>query len=385
MIKLENISKKLGDFELKDISFSLEPGDYFVILGKSGAGKSVLLEIISGLIPPDSGKVYLDNDDITNTRIQKRNLGLVFQNHSLFPHLSVKENILYPLKAKHLLCIETKHKLTDLTAKLGISNLLKCKPGTLSIGESQRVALARTLITSPKCLLLDEPLSSLDAQTKAETKSLLRKINRGSRRIEKDNDGSHLLSNKKQTIIHVTHDYEEAISLATKIAVIEDGSISQIGTPEEVFRHPKTTFIANFIGIKNFYKGNLITDSNTTVFTPEINNQFLNFNFYVTSDASPGYGNLILRSEDITISNTIHESSARNTFKGKIIDIENVRLGIEVTVQIIHQENEGKNAEHKNLTLSALITKTSLKILELDYNKEVYVSFKASAAKFLKG
>jgi molybdate/tungstate transport system ATP-binding protein len=363
MIEVKNISKKLGDFELKNISFSLEIGDYFVILGKSGAGKSVLLEIISGLISPDNGKVYIDSKEITNTKIQKRNLGLVFQNHSLFPHLSVKDNILYSLKAKHLLCDETKQKINSLTDKLNITHLLKNKTTTLSIGESQRVALARTLVTSPQCLLLDEPLSSLDAQTKAETKSLLRKINKN---IDSD-------QKKPQTIIHVTHDYEEAISLATKIAVIENGIISQIGTPEEVFRHPKTTFIANFIGIKNFYKGELSIENNATVFKPKIKTKNSDFKFFVTSDSKTGFGSLIIRSEDITISNTLHESSARNIFKGKIIDIENVRLGIEITIQI------------EDLTISALITKPSYDKLKLDYNKEVYLSFKASAAKFLKG
>jgi molybdate/tungstate transport system ATP-binding protein len=361
MLKLEQISKKLGNFELSNITFSIKEGDYFVILGKSGAGKSVLLEIISGLISPDNGKVYLNDKDITNSKIQKRNLGLVFQNHSLFPHLSVRDNILYSLKAKHLLCDETRQKINSLSDKLGITYLLKNKTTTLSIGESQRVALARTLVTSPQCLLLDEPLSSLDAQTKAETKSLLRKINKN---IASD-------QNKPQTIIHVTHDYEEAISLATKIAVIEDGRISQIGTPEEVFRHPKTTFIANFIGIKNFYKGELSIENNATVFKPKTKNP--KFKFFVTTDSKTGFGSLIIRSEDITISNTPHESSARNTFKGKIIDIENVRLGIEITIQI------------EELTISALITKPSYDKLKLDYNKEVYLSFKASAAKFLKG
>ena len=379
MIKVKNISKKLGSFKLNNISFSVNEGDYFVILGKSGAGKTVLLEIISGLITPDSGTIFLNDADITYTKIQKRNIGLVFQNHSLFPHLTIKNNILYPVRAKHLFSGETFSKLTDLAATLKITHLLNKKPGTLSIGESQRVALARTLITSPQCILLDEPLSSLDAQTKAKTKSLLRKVNKmenyiGSNNISKNNVIlNHSLPVKKQTIIHVTHDYEEAISLATKIAVIENGTISQCGTPEEVFRHPKTTFIANFIGIKNFYKGELLIKKDSALFIPYTKEEKSKTKIYVSTSEKSGFGSLIIRSEDITISNIKNESSARNSFKGKIIDIENVRTGIEITVKV------------NDIKISALITKTSFDKLKLDYNKNIYMSFKASAVKFLRG
>jgi molybdopterin-binding protein len=363
MIKLKNISKKFGDFELNNITLSIDSGDYFVILGKSGAGKSVLLEIMSGLITPDTGTITIEDIDITHTKIQQRNLGLVFQNHSLFPHLTVRQNILYPLKAKRILNAVTLLKFDSLVKTLKITHLLKRKPGTLSIGEAQRTALARTLITSPKCLLLDEPLSALDPQTKAETKTLLRKINKK----------TDINQATPQTIIHVTHNYEEAISLATKIAVVEEGKISQIGTPEEVFRHPKTIFIANFIGIKNFYKGELKRDNNKTIFIPEIDNKGSRVKFYITNESTHSYGSLILDSSNVIISNIPNESSVRNTFKGNIIDIENVKLGIEVTVKF------------KGLTMSALITKDSLRILELDYGKEIYLSFKATAAKFLEG
>ncbi|MCF7790784.1 MAG: ATP-binding cassette domain-containing protein [Victivallales bacterium] len=363
-LKLTNISKKLGVFKLEDISFSLETGDYFVILGKSGSGKSVLLEIISGLITPDKGRVYLNEKDITAKKIQKRNLGLVFQNHSLFPHLSVKSNILYPLRARKKMNADTGKKLETLCRTLGILNLLNLKPGTLSLGESQRVALARTLITSPECILLDEPLSSLDIQTKAEIKTLLRKIN-------KDSDS---VKSEPQTVLHVTHDYEEAISLANKIGVIENGSISQIGTPEEVFRHPGTEFVANFAGIKNFFRGKAAeTENGISVFTPYMNNIPANISFYISGNyRNEEDGNLIIKGENITIANELYATSARNTFKGKITDIENVKSGIEVTVKT------------NGLLLSSLITKESLNNLNLSFDKTVYISFKANAAKFIK-
>ncbi|RLD63190.1 MAG: ABC transporter ATP-binding protein, partial [Bacteroidetes bacterium] len=202
MLKVKNISKKLDDFNIKDISFSVNKGDYFIILGVSGAGKSVILEMIAGLMQPNSGTIYLNNKNITNEKIQKRKLGLVFQDYAVFPHLSVKENISYPLKNRGLEKKEIQNRLNQLAEEMSISHLLNRKPTTLSGGELQRVALARTLALNPECLLLDEPLSSLDIQLKNDLRGLLRKINK-----------------KGQTIIHVTHDYEEAIFLANKVAV----------------------------------------------------------------------------------------------------------------------------------------------------------------------
>ena len=247
MIKLDSINKKFKGFSLKDITLDVADGEYFVLLGKSGSGKSLILELIAGLQTPLSGKVSIGGKDAARLPIQKRKVGFVFQNHSLFPHMTVKANIYFPLKRseQHMLN-ENILKVIDL---LNITLLLDRYPETLSLGESHRVALARTLVTNPSCLLLDEPLSSLDAQSKYEIRSLLRKINKGLVYFGEEN------KNKPITIIHVTHDYEEALALATKIAVIEDGTITQEGLPEDVFRHPKSKFIAKFVGIKNFYRG----------------------------------------------------------------------------------------------------------------------------------
>lgn len=256
--------------------------------------------------------------------------------------------------------------LQELYSILKITHILKDKPGTLSIGESQRVALARTLITSPKCILLDEPLSSLDAQTKAETKSLLRNLN------------TFTSKNKHQAIIHVTHDYEEAISLATKVAVIENGTISQIGTPEELFIHPKSNFIASFVGIKNFYRGFLDRVGDCCIFylnaknKDEISNELISIQ--MSAKDGVGYGSLIIRSEDITISKNKPQSSARNVFRGRVKDIEKAKLGIEISAII-----------DKNFIISSLITKSSFNELEIKINSEVYLSFKATAAEFVKG
>jgi molybdate/tungstate transport system ATP-binding protein len=443
MLKIQNISKKIGKFEIKNVSLDIHEGEYFVILGRSGAGKSILLELIAGLLIPDTGQIFIDNNEVTHEKIQKRKVGLVFQNQSLFPHISVKNNILYPLKAVKKRKRNALLKVAELAEALGILHLLDRNPSTLSLGEGQRVALARTLVTEPACLLLDEPLSSLDTTTKTEIRRLLRSINRGtfyhsdkkeSKLIHSSKLDDQLLPklkhgapsydnnrpaySNKQTIIHVTHDYEEAIALADRVAVFENGKIIQVGEPTDIFHHPKSDFIANFIGIKNFYRGRLEkSDLGTSKFvidsvediqeTVDIDVSMRNSNakldrkpsrdsvdqrsrklengasygknrlfyrntFYVSISDEIGEGCLVLRSEDITISNTHHESSARNSFDGIIKDIETVRNGIEVTVDI------------GGIDISSLITEISLKNLELHVNKKVFVSFKASAARFIK-
>ncbi len=364
MLKLQSINKKIGSFKVRDINFEVNDGEYFVVLGKSGAGKSVLLELVSGLLIPDKGNIYIDDTDVTYSKIQKRNVGLVFQNHSLFPHISVRANIAYPLKAGKLKDKNITERVVNTAEILGIEHLLERYPETLSLGEAQRTALARTLITEPKCLLLDEPLSSLDSLTKSEIRRLLRNINRGGIFAHSKDRGE-----LKQTIVHVTHDYEEALALADRVAVFEDGGITQIGTPKSVFKQPKSGFIAKFVGIKNFFRGELQKDGSYS-------SKFIidNFKtvFYSSETGFQGSGCLIIKSEDITISKTFTDSSARNNFEGIVADIEQRETGFEVTVDI------------NGLELSALITELSLKKLNLKINEKAFVSFKANAVKFIK-
>ena len=349
MLEVSSITKIIDTFALKNINFEVKRGEYFVLLGKSGVGKTMLLEIIAGLLEPDSGHIVLDGCDITKEKIQKRYIGIVYQDQALFPHLSVYENIAYPLRCLGQKREEIDANVEQLAENIGFTPLLKRKPKTLSSGEAQRVALARTLATEPKCLLLDEPISSLDIQAKSEIRALLRKINRSG-----------------QTMIHVTHDYEEAISLATRIAVMEDGGISQVGSPQEVFQHPKSEFVAKFIGIKNVFKGYLKNSGDELAEFMTNGKRFL-----LLSDKKSGKGTMILRSEDVTISNTNLQTSARNIFKGTIIDIEMDRLKSEVTVDI-------------GVKISALITRDSLEKLGINFGKEVWVNFKATAPRYIE-
>ncbi len=348
MIELKNISHTLGNFSLKNISFQVESGTYFVLLGESGAGKSVLLEMIAGLLAPDHGSILLHEDDITHATIQSRGIGLVYQDQSLFPHLSVSQNISYPLKCRKRSKKEIQCIVNDLAEKTGVSHLLHRNTATLSLGEGQRTALARTLATAPKLLLLDEPLASLDVQSKAVMRSLLRKLN-----------------SEGLTIIHVTHDYKEALSLADQLAVMENGTVAQTGTPEEIFGHPKSEFIANFTGIKNFYEGSIrrISDDLAVFRTAGLE-------FDIVTEEPDGQGYLLLRTQDITLSNHETDTSSRNHIKGTVTEIEPVQLGVEITVDI-------------GVPVTAMITRESMNTLGITLDHPLWIHFKAVATRFI--
>ncbi|MCU0410490.1 MAG: ABC transporter ATP-binding protein, partial [Bacteroidales bacterium] len=245
-LRTEKVSKRLEAFSLKEITLEVSKGDYYVLLGRSGAGKTQLLELICGLTSPDSGKIYLDGEEITHKRVQERGIGMVFQDFSLFPHYTVRDNIAYPLNIRKMPKEEQEKRIDHVAEEMNITHLLSRKPYYLSGGEKQRVALARTLVTDPRVLLLDEPMASVDASLKDSIRRMLRRLNR-----------------EGQTIIHVTHDFGEAISLASRVGVMHNGRIIQEGTPLEVFNHPVNRFVARYAGIKNFFRATFITSYNT--------------------------------------------------------------------------------------------------------------------------
>lgn len=348
MLKINKISARLGDFHLKDIEFSVGKGEYFVLLGMSGAGKSILLQIIAGIIRQKEGQIFLNNRDISHEKIQKRSVGLVFQDSSVFPHMSVFENIAYPLKSMRQKRDEIQKTVQSLAELTNISALLKRSPVGLSGGEQQRVALARALALKPDCLLLDEPISSLDVQLRGEMRSLLRKINQTG-----------------QTIVHVTHDYEEAALLAHKIGVIENGRVVQSGTADDVFHHPKSEFVANFVGIRNFFEGELKGNGDSLKRFSTAGQELL-----LLSDDADGPGHVIIRGEDIILSEMEPESTAANKMRGTITEIEPARVGVEVFIE-------------SGIVFSALVSKESIQKFSLKPGKEIWMSFKASAVKFI--
>ncbi|MBN2236330.1 MAG: ATP-binding cassette domain-containing protein [Bacteroidales bacterium] len=312
MLKLQNIHLSFGPFAISNINLELKKGDYFVLLGPSGAGKSVILELIAGILQPQSGRVFLNNEDITNEKIQDRSVGLVFQDFAIFPHLNVEQNIAYPLKIKKWKKEKIRQRVEELALQMNIFHLLKRSTQDLSGGEKQRVALARTLALSPTILLLDEPLASLDVQLKKELRSQFRKLHK-----------------KGQTIIHVTHDFEEALLLADKVAIFNQGEIIQQGSKNEVFRQPKSEFVAHFIGVKNYYEVKSAGDGKVEI-EP-------NITFHCPS---PEQSNLkpraiMIHSGDIELS-SIHKSvSLRdNEFIGTVLDIYPAYRGFEMILDI---------------------------------------------------
>ncbi|MBN1651779.1 MAG: ATP-binding cassette domain-containing protein [Bacteroidales bacterium] len=312
MLKLKNINLSFGQFAISNIDLELQKGDYFVLLGPSGAGKSVVLELIAGILSPQSGHIFLNNKDITHTKIQKRSVGLVFQDFAIFPHLNVEQNIAYPLKIKHWSKEKIAKRVMELATQMDILHLLKRRTTSLSGGEKQRVALARTLALSPDLLLLDEPLASLDVQLKKELRSQLRKLHK-----------------QGQTIIHVTHDFEEALLLADKVAIFNQGKIIQQGLKEAVFAQPHSEFVAHFIGVKNYFK---VTNkvSNQIELAQKI---LLNCDAYLAQNEPPFA--VMIHSGDIQLSKEATNSQvAENTFEGTILELYPAFRGYELLVDI---------------------------------------------------
>lgn len=309
-LQTEKISKQLEAFALRDISISIRKGDYYVLLGRSGAGKTQLLELLCGLTTPDEGRIFLNGNEITYTRVQDRNIGLVFQDFALFPHYTVSENIAYHLVIKGLSKKEVEERVDEAAREMNITHLLTRKPRYLSGGEKQRVALARTLVTKPEVLLLDEPMASVDASLKDNIRRILRRLNRNG-----------------QTIIHVTHDFDEAISLANRVGVIHNGRIIQEGTPVEVFNHPVNRFVARYAGIKNFFRVTFIRSGKTWGGITENHTKLK-----LPADEYPVFGILIAGSNEILLSRQGAAGVQMNNIHGVIDDIVPSAAGFEVTV-----------------------------------------------------
>jgi ABC-type Fe3+/spermidine/putrescine transport system ATPase subunit len=239
MIGLEQVSLTLGEFSLRDITLRISKGEYLVILGPSGAGKTVLLEVIAGLRIPKTGTVTINERDVGGVLPEHRGTALVYQDYSLFPHMTAAENIAYGLKIQRRPVQEIADRVDSLLSDFGIVSLKDRYPGSMSGGEQQRVAIARALATDPPVLLLDEPFASLDPRSRDDCISVMQ----------------GLKETRSVTIIQVSHSNDEAYALADKVAVIINGRIAQSGTPDEIFNHPSTSEVAHFIGMENVLYG----------------------------------------------------------------------------------------------------------------------------------
>jgi len=342
-LEIRFLSKTLGDFHLRDVNLTIKDNEYFIILGPSGAGKTILLETIAGIHCPDAGSILLDGVDITNVPARMRNIGMVYQDYMLFPHLTIEKNIGFGLKQQGL-SGELIHKsVQEISELLGISHLLQRSPDTLSGGEQQRVALARALVIRPRVLLLDEPLSALDAITRRKMRNKL----------------ARLPSLTGISIIHITHHAEDLISLGHRSAVMDGGFIVQVGHPDEIFQNPKTPFVAAFTGMENLFSGVARESHEGKIIVAE------SVRIHAVSSLN-GPVLFGIRSEDLIFSREPLKSSARNVLKATVTKIRIMGSLAWVMVDC-------------GLSLTGVLTIQSLFDLKIDDGDTVYITFKASA------
>ena len=306
-LELQNLQKKYRSdvIPVKDISLEVEDGEFLTLLGPSGCGKSTLLRLIAGLETPTKGKVIIGGKNVNQAAPGDRNMAMVFQSYALYPHMTAAENISTSLKLRKMPPPEIKRRVTEAANKLELTNLLDRKPGQMSGGQRQRVALARALVRDPEVFLLDEPLSNLDALLREQVRAQMKQ----------------LFKDQNKPVVYVTHDQTEAMTLSTKVAVLNQGVIQQLDPPSQIYSHPANEFVASFVGSPQM---NLLTVrceegkavlENHTITLP-------------TQTFSGNYVVLGIRPEDISAVNT----EDINTIQGQVFLVE--QLGKENLVSI---------------------------------------------------
>ena len=300
-IQIENLAKSFGSLRAVDhVSLHIAPGELFFLLGPSGCGKTTLLRAIAGFHQPDAGTIRIGDRDITHLPPHQRDTGMVFQSYALWPHMTIAENVAFGLDMRRVPKTESRRRVAEALARVHMADRADAKPNLLSGGQQQRVALARALVIEPQCLLLDEPLSNLDAKLRLEMRVEIRRI----------------CKQAGLTAVYVTHDQKEALSIADRLAVMRDGKVEQIGTPAEVYRQPVNRFVAGFIGEGNFLEGRVSGGANgrLRIDTP------LGQIAAVAAEATPAVGtaiDLCIRPESIRLD--APSAEAPNVFKGRCL------------------------------------------------------------------
>lgn len=302
---LENITKRFGEVVAVDnLSLTVEPGELFTLLGPSGCGKTTLLRTIAGLESADEGRIIFDDDDVTNLPPHRRKIALVFQSYALFPFLNVFDNIAYGLKVQGLSRSEIRKRVMEAISLVRLEGLENRRIDQLSGGQRQRVAVARAIVTRPRVLLMDEPLSNLDAKLRVEMRSEIKELQR----------------NLGITIIYVTHDQEEALSISNRVAVMSSGKILQIGKPWDVYENPVNSFVADFIGTTNILEGKMMKRKGEILI--DVSGWLLkvdspNLNHLKISDGERIM--VSMRPEDLKISKS---SGLQNEIDAKIVEVQ---------------------------------------------------------------
>jgi len=347
-VKLIDLKKSFGEVEaVKDVSLTIERGDFFTFLGPSGCGKTTILRMVAGFTRPDRGRILFDGQEVNDVPPWKREVGMVFQNYALWPHLSVFENVAFGLKERSLPKPMVKEKTLKALAMVNLERLEKRRPSELSGGQQQRVALARTLVIEPRLLLLDEPLSNLDAKLRIQMRHELV-------RIQKE---------LGITSIYVTHDQEEALILSTQIAVMSKGKVVQVGPPKEIYETPGSQEVADFVGTSNFFKAQVKEVRGDQVDLKTDEGFLLMVERQKGIDLPPGSDLLLnIRPESIQISypneapsegNRINGKVKTSAYLGSLVQYEaEVTGGKKVKVNVVNPRKKSLFHEGEEVTLT---------------------------------
>lgn len=317
-VQVKEATKSYGDFTaLKPTSLTVENGEFFTILGPSGSGKTTLLKVISGFETPTSGDIFIGDDNVTHAPPHKRNIGMVFQNYALFPHMTIYDNIAFPLKMRKMNKKQIAEKVHNILELVQLSQFQKRYPSQLSGGQRQRVALARALVFDPPVLLLDEPLGALDKQLRLQMQMEIKRIQ----------------ESLKITTISVTHDQEEALTMSSRICIVKDGSIQQIGTPREIYEAPNSRFVADFIGETNLLEGEIVGFEDKIAMIKTASGEIIKS---VSNNKDLKHIHFAIRPEIISAVST--HSPPANVFKGTVTDI--IYLGESGTCKIVTEKGQ---------------------------------------------
>jgi len=304
-VKLQNVSKKFGDITaVDDVCLEVKESEFLTLLGPSGSGKTTTLMIIAGFERADTGEVYLNQKPIIDIPPYKRNIGMVFQQYALFPHMKVFDNIAYPLRNRKVPKGEIKRRVTEILNLVELSGYTDRYPNQLSGGQQQRVALARALIFNPPLLLLDEPLGALDKNLREQMKLEIKRIQKS----------------LNLSAIYVTHDQEEALTISDRIAVYNEGRILQVGTPEDLYESPANRFVADFIGTSNFIPVSLERYDGQFMIWKDEHNENQKYLTHAIEGVSPGQSMvLVIRPEKVRFSSAVQNQE--NTLEGQVMEV----------------------------------------------------------------